>query len=383
MILSFSIFKIAFLLSPFLVLRIAGITLSDYLFMLAFVLTFLQAKARHAGSKILSKLYFPLILIFLFASISTFVNPDKVQSSITVAKFIILIILIPWTSRILCTSKDKLDGLVKSYLVGLVFFSIYINFDRLRNFGPSTSIAGARESGLAQHVTDAGGICTISVLSCLVFISQEKRFLKLAATLICVLALIFTGSISGYIATLIGSLVFVYRNNRTFVSKKNLIYLSSMSVFLFIIERNFEISGRISHATSGRYDTASSRVENWRIAIDSSSDNLSTFLFGNGLHPKNNVLLASTGELLAPHNILLECLSAGGVFFAIGIFMFLAQILIGTFKVRSGYDFLPLLVASFTFAMTSPLMYSRFIWLPFLLALQNSVLLENKNAHLA
>ena len=379
--LSLSIFKIAFLLSPVLVLRIVGITLSDYLFVLAFVLTFLQAKVRQTESKILSYLHFPLILIFLFASISTFVNPDKIQSSTTLAKFIILIILIPWTSRKLCTSEDKFGSLVKYYLVGMVFFSIYIIFDRFRSFGFSSSIVGARESGLAQHVTDAGGICTISVLSCLVFISQEKRLLKIATTLTCILALIFTGSISGYISTLIGSLVFIYRNNRTLISKKNSIYIFSISVFILVINRRFEISDRITHATTGRYDTASSRFENWILAIESSSENLSTFLFGNGLHPENNVLLASTGELLAPHNIFLECLLAGGIFFAVGIFMFLTQILVGAFKARSIYDCLPLVVASFMFAMTSPLMYSRYIWLPFLLALQNSVLLENRNVH--
>ena len=381
MIFSFSLFKVAFLLSPILVLRFGGITLSDYLFLLAFFLTFVQSKSHPADSKVLSKLYFPLILIFLFASISTFVNTDKIQSAITLAKFIILIILIPWTSRKLCLSRDKFASCVKYYLVGVVFFSAYIIYDRLKSFGLSTSITNARESGLAEHVTDAGGICTISVISCLVFISQERRLLKWFTTFVCIFALVLTGSLSGYIATLIGFLVFIFRENVHIVSKRDKVYFLSVVVFIFILNEIFEISGRISHATNGRYDTASSRVENWKLAINSSSESLSTFLFGNGLHPKDTVLLSSTGELLAPHNIILECLSAGGIMFAIGIFMFLLQILIGTMRIRLNYDFLPLLAASFMFAMTSPLMYSRYIWLPFLLALQNSLLAENEDVH--
>lgn len=381
MILSFLIFKISFLLSPFLVLRVGGITLSDYLFLLAFVLTFFQSKELPKESKVLSQLYFPLILIFVFASISTFVNPDKIQSSVTLAKFGILLILIPWTSRKLCTSEGKFSKLVNIYLTGLVFFSVYIIFDRFRTFGLSSSIVGARESGLAEHVTDAGGICTISVLSCLVFISQEKRLLKLATTLVCIFALTLTGSLSGYIATLLGSLVFIYRENHSIFSKKNSIYFLSVGGFILILNQIFEISGRITHATTGRYDTASSRVENWKLVVTTSSENLSTFLFGNGLNPKNNVLLASTGELLAPHNIILECLAAGGIMFAIGIFMFLTQIFTGALSRKTSYDFFPLLVSSFIFAMTSPLMYSRYIWLPFLLAHQASTLVENRDTH--
>lgn len=379
--LGFSIFKVSFFLSPFLVLRIGGITLSDYLFLVAFVFTFFRSKTLRTESKVLSQFYLPLILIFVFASISTFVNPDKIQSSVTLAKFFILIILIPWTSRKLCASEEKFGNLVNYYLSGLVFFSVYIIFDRFRTFGLTPSIVGARESGLAEHVTDAGGICTISVLSCLVFISQDKRLLKLTTTLICIFALTLTGSLSGYIATLIGSLVFVYRQKHSFVSKKNSIYFASITGFILILNEIFEISSRITHATTGRYDTASSRFENWKLVVTSSSENLSTFLFGNGLNPKNNVLLASTGEQLAPHNIILECLSAGGIMFAIGIFMFLAQILVTSFRLSTGYDFFPLLVSSFMFAMTSPLMYSRYIWLPFLLALHASILMENKNAH--
>lgn len=378
--LGFSIYKISFFLSPILVLRIGGITLSDYFFLIAFVFIFFQSKSHRTESRVLSQFHLPLILIFVFASISTFVNPDKIQSLITLAKFFILIILIPWTSRKLCTSEEKFGNVVNYYLSGLVFFSLYIIFDRFRTFGLLPSIVGARESGLAEHVTDAGGICSISVLSCLVFISQDKRLMKITTTMICIFALTLTGSLSGYIATLIGSLVFVYREKHSFLSKKNSIYFVSITGFILFLNENFEISSRITHATTGRYDTASSRVENWKLVLKSSSENLPTFLFGNGLHPKSNILLASTGEQLAPHNIILECLSAGGIMFAIGIFVFLAQILVTSFRFRTSYDFFPLLIASFIFAMTSPLMYSRYIWLPFLLAFQASILLENINA---
>lgn len=377
--LGFTIFKVAFIFSPILVLRIAEITLSDYLFLLAFVMSFFQSRSIHINSKILRQLYFPLILIFAFASMSTIANPDKFQSSITLGKFFILLILMPWTFRKLCVAERQFDTLVNYYLSGMIFFSIHIIFDRYRTFGISAPILSAREFGFAEHVTNAGGICTISVLSCLIFLDRRKRLLRLTLTTISLFALVLTGSLSGYIATLAGLLVYFYRENGSFISKKNLISVSSLLVFLFILNDAFRISERISHATTGRYDTASSRLENWKLVITSSYKDLPTFLFGNGLNPQNNLVVVSTGELLGPHNIILQCLSAGGVVFAIGIFMFLFQILVIAFRNRTSLDFLPLLVSSFMFAMTSPLMYSRYVWLPFLLALHHSILVESKN----
>ena len=370
--------KLAFLTSPILVLRVGGITLSDYLFFFAFILVLLCSKSTLSNSNIASRFYLPKVLIFASASLSMIVNPEKSDSFVTLIKFIVLLIFIPWTLRKLCSQKEDLYELLKFYCIGLLIFSIYIIIARTQKYGFSPSIATTREKGLAEHVTDAGGICSISILTCLILIRKIPKFYKTIILIITLIALIFTGSVSGYVASIIGIATFFYRNIQRKITMKNLGVGLILSFGIVALSNFFDISNRINLATSGRYDTSQSRIENWKVTLEATIENLTTLFFGHGLNPKNNTFLSASGEVLGPHNIFLQCLSAAGVFFAIGITIYLIQILKFSFSNNSLFDFFPLLITSLVFALTSPLMYSRYIWLPFLLSLQQSTIKEEK-----
>lgn len=370
--------KLAFLTSPILVLRVGGITLSDYLFFFAFIIVLLRSKSTLSKSNIASKFYLPNVLIFASASLSMIVNPEKSDSFITFIKFIVLLILIPWTLRKLCLQKEDLYELLKFYCSGLLIFSTYIIIMRIQKYGFSPSIATTREKGLAEHITDAGGICSISILVCLILIKKIPNFFMTMILTITLIALVFTGSVSGYIASIIGVVTFFYRNNLRKVTFKNLSFGLMFSVGIVALSKFFDISNRINDVKSGRYNTSESRIENWRVTLESTFENLTTFFFGLGLNP-GHTFLSESGELLGPHNMLLQYLSAAGVFFAIGISIYLIQIFKLSFSNTSLFDFFPLLITSLVFALTSPLMYSRYIWLPFLLSLQQSIInQENK-----
>ena len=372
--------KLAFLTSPILVLRVGGITLSDYLFFFAFIIVLMRSKSTLSKSNIATKFYLPNVLIFASASLSMIVNPEKSDSFVTLIKFVILLIFIPWTLRILCLQKEDLYELLKFYCSGLLIFSIYIIIMRIQKYGFSPSIATTREKGLAEHITDAGGICSISILVCLILIKKIPNFFMTMILAIMLIALVFTGSVSGYIASIIGVVTFFYRNSLRKVTLKDFSFGLMLSVGIVALNKFFDISNRINYATSGRYNTSESRIENWRVTLESTFENLTTLFFGLGLNPKNNTFLSESGEVLGPHNILLQCLSAAGVFFAIGISIYLIQIFKLSFSNTSLFDFFPLLITSLVFALTSPLMYSRYIWLPFLLSLQKSIInQENKN----
>jgi len=368
--------KLAFLFSPVLILRVGGITLSDYLFVFAFIIVLIRSKSLLPKSQLTHKFYLPNVLIFVSASLSMLVNPDKSDSLITLIKFIVLLIFIPWTIRKLCFQKKDFHELLKFYCAGLLFFSTYTVYMRIQKYGFSPSITETREKSLAEHVTDAGGICSISFLACLIFMKQIPILFKLIVWTLTCIALIFTGSVSGYMASFIGIIVYIYRNNSRAFKMKNLIFGLMIGIGLFAINKFFNISNRINHATSGRYDTSESRIENWRVTLESSFESLKTLFFGRGLNPKNNTFLSNAGEILGPHNIFLQCLSAAGVFFAIGVSIYLFQILKVSISNTSTFDFYPLLVTSLVFSLTSPLMYSRYIWLPFLLALHQSLINE-------
>jgi hypothetical protein len=247
---------------------------------------------------------------------------------------------------------------------------------RIAEFGISTSVAVERSRGLAEHVTDAGGICAISFIACLTFLKPKFRFVKALILTITLFALGSTGSISGLIASLVGYLLYlIYQNAKSARFQRFQLFFFGL-VAIFALNRYLSISSRFKHATSGRYDTAATRIENWTSTLSIATDSLKNLLFGRGLHPKDNVVITSTGELLGPHNFILEGLSAGGIFFSIGLLIYLIQILALSYKQKIPNNFIPLLGSSLIFAMTSPLMYSRYIWLPFLLALQQALLNE-------
>jgi len=371
-----ALLRIAYLTSPFLVLRLGGITLSDYLFAIAFIFALLQTQHQRFKSKIVLKFHLPILLIFVAAGLSVAMNENRLDGLITLIKFFILLIAIPTTSTIFCRSFSDFQSLLSSYMFGLIIFSGFTIISRIISFGLLTPATLQRSSGLAEHVTDAGGICTISLVACLILFNSKIRFLKGLILIIALFALGSTGSISGYISSLVGFLLYVMNQSgiRKGINKFKLPFLGVIAAY--ILNRYLDVQSRFEHATSGRYDTAGSRLENWIATVQYSTKNASNFFFGRGLHPKDNIITAPTGELLAPHNIILESLSAAGIFFAIGILIYLIQIIKLSLKPKQSYNLTPLLAASFIFAMTSPLMYSRYIWLPFLLALQQSLLNE-------
>lgn len=361
--------RFAFLLSPVLILRFKGITMSDYLFLLTFILALIKRDVKHPQNRILRKFQLPILLIFLPAAVSTVVNPNQLNSFTTLVKFVVLLICIPWTINKITNSQDDWEELIKFYSFGLFIFCFAVVYIRITNFGLNNSINSARESGLAQHITDAGGICTISVIAGFTLLQKKTKIMRYTFTTFSILALIFTGSISGYISTLVGLLLIYFRHSKKRIVIKDFLKLPILAGFTFAANNLFQISERYRHATSGRYDTAGSRIENWKSTLEMALKDLKSLMIGNGLHPADNIIASSNGEKLTPHNIFLESLSAAGIFFAIGILVYLCQVLIIVVKKNEYFDFFPLLVASLIFAMTSPLMYSRYIWLPFLIAL--------------
>lgn len=374
----FALLRLAFFTSPFLLFRIGGITISDYLFLVAFVLSLLQNRQQYFRSQILPKLLLPTLVIFSAASLSVVVNGNRLDGMITLLKFFVLLIAIPRTCKIFCQSLIEFQSLLRTYMFGLIFFSSFIFFSRIVNYGLFTPTTLYRSVGLAEHVTDAGGICTISLVAHLIFFQPKYRLTKSLFVIIALFALGSTGSLSGYIASLVGFVFYIAIEIRT-GNRLQILQLPLLGLIVaYFLNRYLAIESRIQHATTGRYDTASSRFENWAATIQSSTENLSNFIFGRGLHPKDNVIISTNGELLAPHNILLESLSAAGIFFALGILIYLVQVAKFSVRFDTPYNFVPLLAASSVFAMTSPLMYSRYIWLPFLLALQHSVLAEKQ-----
>lgn len=133
----------------------------------------------------------------------------------------------------------------------------------------------------------------------------------------------------------------------------------------------YQLVERIRHATLGRYDTFSSRILNWKASFEYFFFDLKSFLIGHGLNYESNVIFSSDGQSLAPHNMFLMAMTAGGIFLLFSLSAFMVYAILQTSKSRVflNLDFLPVLASGLSFAMTSPLFYTRYIWLPIIISL--------------
>jgi hypothetical protein len=240
------------------------------------------------------------------------------------------------------------------------------------NVGSKTTELGLiyRSQGLAQHVTDAGGICT---LACIYFLCSlmHKNWIvfKLFLLFLSLLGLIYSGSVSGYLATAIGFMVVFAQSGKTYSLTKTF-YLVFTLFLIWMIQRFnlFDIIGRVHHASFGQYNTFSRRWDNISLALTEIFHSFKIFFLGVGLDQDSGLFLNRDGNFLEVHNIFIQAFFQGGLFFVIGFSTFWVKAFQSLDKISFHFKMIlrPMLVAAFVFGLTSPLMYSRYIWMPVL-----------------
>jgi O-antigen ligase len=123
---------------------------------------------------------------------------------------------------------------------------------------------------------------------------------------------------------------------------------------------------RIQATTSGRYDTAAYRLDVARLAFDEIAKQP---IWGTGLDHDSGMLTSEIAGSLQVHNILLLAWLQGGLVFLVGILGILA---LATKAAWSRSLVAPRLhvamagaaVSAIAFAMTSPILFQRYLWLP-------------------
>ena len=357
---------------PFLAFRFYSITLSDYLLAISYLSSFVTLKGR-------KKIPFPteiraaIFFVIVGGLISSVTAENTIASLLTLGKFIFILYSIVWMLANYLERDVDLQILIISWVSGVLAFSIASIVERQGITGYYGSNSLIRTQGLSQHVTDSGGITSIAAtLLILLLINAKKPYLIVPLLTIVILALAFSGSVTGYASLAMTILMIVIRPR--FASTRKRIILLTLGILVITLVQKlnvYDILARIRNASSGRYDTLQSRLINIGSALDSTFQSIHAFFFGYGLDSKSGLVSDYTGAVFSAHNIFVQAFYQGGVLFLFGFLI----CWISFFKYsrslerKINYKYTPTIITALIFGCANPLMYARYIWLPGLIVI--------------
>lgn len=368
--------------SPFLSIRVNIFTLSDYLLFGSFALTIFQFKKIPSKLRLTSPyiivIGFCLSLLSLFSAL---INPDPIGSLLVASRFLFLTVLLPWT---LISNFDS-PGLwhlpFKILRFGILCFSLSVIYSA---YGSGLAFSSlSRNYGLAEHPTDAGGFLALGSVLWFCALVQKNTLPKFLGYSLILIGLILTGSISAIISTIIGStiaLAIIWKTKPSSKSSLKFGILIILGIVLIYANDVFNIKQRFNNATTGRYDTVASRFQNYSESINAITVDLPGLIFGSGLSQKNAIVQSQVAYSFAPHNYILQMLFQGGLLFTLLVLIYQISTL------RNSWKSVPFVMIQLNatmasqvfFALTSPVMFSRYLWFPFVLA---TLIVKNTNSN--
>jgi hypothetical protein len=366
------LFLLGLFTSPLLSLRIESFTLSDFLFVASFLLTVLQYKGKVSRNNLVQTYIFAIgSLILLVSLFSAILNPDPVGSLLVILRFAFLTIFLPWTLITNFQSSAQSTFPINILQFGILFFSLSVIYGAYKSGQAISSVN--RNFGLAEHPTDAGGFLSLGSVLWFCSLIRKITLLKLLGFTLINVGILLTGSISAILSTSIGVMVALLHYSRENLREKSALKIGIISVFaaLFLYSRNvFSIKQRIQGATSGRYDTVSSRFQNYSESVSEIFTDLPHLIFGHGLSQSQAIVQSEVAYSYAPHNYILQMLYQGGLFFTILVLTYQLSALRNLTKsdglVRN--QLISVMASQVFFALTSPVMFTRYLWFPFILA---------------
>lgn len=316
-------------------------------------------------------------LLVLGGLLATAVTQQQTDSLTVLLRVIYVASVLPWQAQQLLRTPDQMASGVKYFAGG----SAVCGFGGLMQFAisptiiPGSDVTNAgRFSGFTAHVSDLGGITAVAVVVSVAVLSGTTRQGRLAYPLFLVaglIGLILSGSVSGMIAALVGSLLALLWNGvkplrlclvggtiAAGVWVANYI-IEKTSNALSPLERLAQTMGYAGQSTS--LNTSASRVETFRLGLEGFLANPIT---GVGLDGKAGIVYGN----LDVHSLFVAVLYQGGIVYAAGLLMIVIfAVLKGLGMVRRRRHIVPELAMAATavvFAATAPSMYNRYFWVP-------------------
>lgn len=363
------LFYLACLTLPALSLRVAGesVTASDLLFALSAVayVTLRPIEQHRPLGACQAAAYF-VVLGGVFAGFRADLLGEHV---LNVVRVLFVVLIWPWLAVGVLRTRRQVATAVGLWLVGSAAFaavSIY------QSIYMSTLFGSGRIPGLAEHVTDAGGILSIAIptlLGAAVAVGSTRlRIAALVGLALTGIALVLSGSVSGFIVAGAGLLaVGIVQRRRLRIlpvlTGLGLAWIALLAATNLQANHGLGISAlsRIQSTTSGRYDTLSFRLATDEYAV---GQIFHQPFVGRGLDHMSGLTVMD----LQTHNMLLLAWFQGGLLFLIGLLIFTWGPARQAFRASRAEPLEQLMALAFfaasAFAMTSPLLSQRYIWFP-------------------
>lgn len=361
------------LTAPLLTLRLLGenVTLSDGIFGLAVLVALLSAAPAKRPDR---STLIPAFLLLLGSTISGFATPHLGEHLLVAARLVFVVGVLPWLARKVLRTRTQVAIAAGCWLTGVMVDSVVAVIQtRVPSFfAPAEEFYG-RVTGLTDHPSDAGALLSAAIPVLMAFaIGCRGRAFWLGGGVLAGMALLLSGSVSGFAAAVVGGLVVGWRLRIALrvvvlgvVGAVVALYLSAS----YLDRLGLSPLERFRSTTSGPDATASIRAETWRTGWEWIQHDP---IVGRGLDVASGITTAGGGEPV--HNIVLLLWAQGGLAMLAGILLTIRIGRKAVFGRNLSRDVLKSalagsLVSVFVFAMTSPATAQRYIWIPFALAL--------------
>ena len=358
--------------------RAAGLTLGDILLGLSLIPALVSRAVRPRKEAPIGNVTVAVALLLVVGgAISTSTAIIPIESLAVLARLLFLALVLPWQATYLLATAPDLRRAVTWFAAGgaVCGFGTLIQAQFGAGVIPGAELTTAgRYTGFAQHVSDTGGITSISiVLSIGLLLTATRALQRILAILFLVgggIGLILSGSVSGMIAVLVGLTVLVVGG------AMKIRYLALTAVVASLV---FYVAAAIQSATTGALNPLQRFLQTIGVTADGQystteirSETYQVALAAVGRHPFVGAGLDNTSSIVdgvfPAHNLLLAATYQGGVLLLAGIVIAIARPFAGRWIPRARTATTVFLLggaaSAFVFAMTAPSMYNRYFWLP-------------------
>ena len=363
--------KIGLALIPYMSFRIGTVAVCD-VFLITSMFFAIPSLFTYRLGKVFSNISVSYFVIFTSGLLVSLLSEDPANSTLALLKFFIMIFGYTFLIRYHLLLGNSIISFLNVYFYGATIFALQYIFGYYTIFHDN---GFGRFEGLSDHVTNAAGSILIAIaINLNAILKRSFRLFNAFLQLILLWALMLTGSISSFIAFTV-TLFIAAMYHPTAKLRSFVLIFSIAGVSILFVQKLgiYDFLERIKSTTSGRYNTSHSRIINWRSSLDGIFSSLRTLLLGNGLSKDSGLIQSRNFEVLQVHNSFLQMIYQGGLLFSVGIFLLISKAFSTArqFAVSDSKILIYPCTSSLVFCMTSPLMNSRYIWFPFLVALSS------------
>lgn len=358
---------------PWIALRIGPVTLSDALFAVAAVAVVLSGRMPRPSAP----MQIALGLTILAVVTSSLAAVDAGESLLVGARVVYIFAVWQWVTRAVVDTPRVLRLVVVAFVIGCAVSGLAGAAQVVLAVDiPNSTVVFGRAAGLQTHPNGQGGALAIGLAAAFALVTDRStRLVGLMGLILTAGGLVLSGSVSGMIAATIGAIVVLLRARP---SVGWIVSASALGVAAWFLLTRIDIliPGAVSPVTrlldtTGQGVGESTALTRWLTIEHAWSTIIERGIGGVGLDVASGVTY--DGETAA-HSILVLVLLQGGLLLLMAVLLAVTTALASLRRafpgdVVSRVGVPAMVFTALFFALTGPVLYERWFWLPMLLAI--------------